>query len=58
MRVAHRPTESETLCMRRNSMRGSRESLEATGGVPLPVRLGKACGRTTSVQATRQSDRR
>ena len=33
-RVAHRPTESETLCMRRSFMRGSRESLEATGGSP------------------------
>jgi len=56
-RDAYRPTESETLSMRRSSMSGSRESLEATECVPRPVRLVKACGRTTSVYATRQSDR-
>ena len=56
-RGTYRPTESETLSMRRSSMSGSRESLEVAECVPHPVRLGKACGRTTSVYATRQSDR-
>ena len=44
-RGAYRPTESETLCMRRSSMRGSRESPEATERVPRAVRLGKVCDR-------------
>jgi hypothetical protein len=43
--------------MCRNSMRGSRESPDATGGVPSSVRLGKACGRNPSVHAAGQSDR-
>jgi hypothetical protein len=38
-------------------MRGSRESLDAAGVVPTPVRLGKVCGRNPSMYATRQSDR-
>ena len=56
-RGAHRPTESETLCMRRSSMRGSRESPEATEQVLSSVRLGEVCGRNPSVYATGQSDR-
>jgi hypothetical protein len=56
-RGACRPTESETLCMRRSSMRGSRESPEATEQVLSSVRLGKVCGRYPSVYATGQSDR-
>jgi len=56
-RGAYRPTESETLCMRRSSMRGSRESPEATEQVLSSVRLGKVCGRNPSMYATGQSDR-
>ena len=56
-RGACRPTESETLCMRRSSMRGSRESPEATEQVLSSVRLGEVCGRYPSVYATGQSDR-
>ena len=41
MRAVQRPTESETLCMRRSSMLGSRESLEATGGSPAASPAGK-----------------
>ena len=57
MRGAHRPTESETLCMRRSSMRGSRESPETTERVPRTVRLVKVCGLNTSAYVTGQSDR-
>ena len=39
-RGAYRPTESETLCMRRSSMRGSRESPEATERELSPVGEG------------------
>ena len=56
MRGAYRPTESETLCMRRSSMRGSRESPDATERVPSSVRLGKVSDRNPSVYATGQSD--
>ncbi len=55
-RGAYRPTESETLCMRRSSMRGSRESPEAAEQVLGSVRLGKVCGRNPSMYATGQSD--
>ncbi len=37
MRGAYRPTESETLGMRRSSMYGNRESLEVTERVPSSV---------------------
>ena len=57
MRGAYRPTESMTLGMRRSSMRGSRESPEATEQVLSSVRLGKVCGRNPSMHATGQSDR-
>jgi hypothetical protein len=56
-RGALRPTESKTLCMRGNSIRGSRESPEATERVPRPVRLGKVCDRNPNMHATGQSDR-
>ena len=40
-RGAYRPTESKTLCMRRSSMRGSRESPQATGQIqPSPAGEG------------------
>lgn len=38
-------------------MRGSRESPGAADEVPLPARLGKACGRNPSTHVTGQSDR-
>ena len=48
--------ESETLCMRGNSMHGNRETLEA----PLPDggrgRSEKACCRTTDMYVSRESD--
>ena len=56
-RGAYRPTESETLCMRRSSMRGNRESPEATERVPSSVRLGKVRDHNSSMCATGQSDR-
>jgi len=56
-RGAYRPTESETLCMRRSSMRGSRESPEVTEQVLSSVWLGKVCSRNPSTHATGQSDR-
>ena len=56
-RGACRPTESETLCMCRSSMRGSRESPEATEHVPSSVRLGKVRDHNPSMCATGQSDR-
>jgi len=46
------PTESETLCMRRSSMRGNRESPEATERVPSSVRLGKVIDHNSSMCAT------
>jgi len=56
-RGAYRPTESETLCMCRSSMRGNRESPEATERVPSSVRLGKVRDHSPSVYVTGQSDR-
>ena len=56
-RGAYRPTESETLSMRRSSMYGSRESLEATECVPQSDRSGKVSSRNPDMYATRQSDR-
>lgn len=56
-RGAYRPTESKTLCMRRSSMYGNRESLEATERVPSSVRLGKVSDHNPSMYATGQSDR-
>jgi len=51
------PTESETLCMRRSSIRGNRESPKATERVPSSVRLGKGRDHNPSMYATGQSDR-
>ena len=56
-RGAYRPTESETLCMRRSSMCGSRESLEVTEWVLSSVRLGKVRDHNPSMYVTGQSDR-
>ena len=56
-RGAYRPTESETLCMCRSSMRGNRESPEATERVPSSVRLGKVRDHNPSMYVTGQSDR-
>ena len=57
MQGAYRPTESKTLCMRKSSMYGNRESLEVTEQVPSSVRLGKVCDHKPSMYATGQSDR-
>ena len=57
MQGAYRPTESKTLCMRKSSMYGNRESLEATEQVPSSVRLGKVSDHKPSMYATGQSDR-
>jgi hypothetical protein len=57
MRVAYRPTESETLCMCRSSMRGNRESPGATELVLSSVQLGKVRDRNPSMYVTGQSDR-
>jgi len=56
-RGAYRPTESETLCMRRSSMRGNRESPEATEWVLSSVWLGKVRDHNPSMCATGQSDK-
>lgn len=65
-RGAYRPTESETLCMCRSSMRlsasegqacGNRESPEAAERVPSSVRLGKVRDQNPSMYVTGQSDR-
>ncbi len=56
-RGAYRPTESETLCMCGSSMRGNRESPEATERVPNSVRLGKVRDQNPSMYVTGQSDR-
>ena len=56
-RGAYRPTESETLCMCRSSMRGNRESPGATEWVHSSVRLGKVRDHNPSMYATGQSDR-
>ena len=56
-RGAYRPTESKTLCMRRTSMRGNRESPEATEQVSSSVRLGKVSDHNPSMYATGRSDR-
>jgi len=57
MRGAGRPTESETLSMRRSSMHGNRESLETTECIPRTVRQKKVCDRTLCAHVTRKSDR-
>ena len=57
MQGAYRPTEPETLCMRKSSMYGNRESPEVTERVPSSVRLGKVCDHKPSMYATGQSDR-
>ena len=57
MQGAYRPTESKTLCMRKSSMYGNRESLEVTEQVPSSVRLGKVCDHKPSMYVTGQSDR-
>ena len=56
-RGAYRPTESETLCMCRSSMRGNRESPEAAERVPSSVWLGKVRDHNPSMYVTGQSDR-
>ncbi len=55
-RGAYRPTESETLCMRRSSMCGSRESPGVTEWVLSSVWLGKVRDHNPSC-ASGQSDR-
>jgi len=57
MQGAYRPTEPETLCMRKSSMYGNRESLEVTERVPCSVRLGKVSDHNPSMYVTGQSDR-
>jgi len=57
MQGAYRPTESKTLCMRKSSMYGNRESLVVTEQVPSSVRLGKVSDHKPSMYATGQSDR-
>ena len=56
-RGTYRPTESETLCMRRSSMRGNRESPGVTEWVLSSVWLGKVRDHNPSMCATGQSDR-
>jgi len=48
--------ESKTLSMRGNSLRGNRETLEASSPSVGGERSVKAIGRTTDVHATRESD--
>ena len=56
-RVAHWPTESETLSTCRSFMSGRRESPGATEEVPTSVRLRKARSHNLSMNVTGQSDR-
>ena len=54
--MAYGLAESETQSMYANSLRGNRESPEATGQYPRPVRSRKARGRNLDMNATGKSD--